>query len=432
MVDTSRFAILASGNSVWTLARDLKDGNYLRSVPVSTCRRAEKRRGRLAVDRPLRLRRARPERSAAPGRRQALHRRPRDRESAAAAGQPQQFVLAIQPHDGKVIWKTEVGIVPAGSTCTICWGYNLQPDAQPRLVYRAGSIYVDTHQGVLARLDADSGAPRLGIRLSDRRRPGPEPLLLERYMQQPEPDGGRKPALGAGETLLIKGMQSTELYRARPQPDEGALGPADRQGVAAAGRRRPRRLSGRRRDQRARPADAERSCGRRAFPAAAWTARSWCGPTASGNLTSARDLRDRPRDRASPADLPRQRPGLRRRRPAPDRPLLLAVSNRTITAYPRGPRGTGLQGRSLHGHAPATITGKEKARMNKSGIAAVALAGSLSGCAGHRARRQFFGQIHGPASRPTTSRASRSPARVSVAAKPNLLEIDLEVSAARS
>ena len=29
---------------------------------------------------------------------------------------------------------------------------------QPRLVYRAGAIYLDTHVGVLARLDAESGA----------------------------------------------------------------------------------------------------------------------------------------------------------------------------------------------------------------------------------------------------------------------------------
>ena len=28
---------------------------------------------------------------------------------------------------------------------------------QPRLFYRSGMVYVDTHIGVLARLDADSG-----------------------------------------------------------------------------------------------------------------------------------------------------------------------------------------------------------------------------------------------------------------------------------
>ena len=35
---------------------------------------------------------------------------------------------------------------------------NRDTTPQPRLVYRAGAIYVETHVGVLARLDADSGA----------------------------------------------------------------------------------------------------------------------------------------------------------------------------------------------------------------------------------------------------------------------------------
>ena len=30
--------------------------------------------------------------------------------------QPQQLVLAIQPHDGKILWKTEVGTFRQGSS----------------------------------------------------------------------------------------------------------------------------------------------------------------------------------------------------------------------------------------------------------------------------------------------------------------------------
>src|SRR5262249_11169626 len=74
--------------------------------------------------------------------------------------QPRQFVLAIRPHDGKVLWKTEVGILREGPR----YYYYGMPDntPQPRLAYRAGSVYLDTHHGVLARLDADSGTLEWG------------------------------------------------------------------------------------------------------------------------------------------------------------------------------------------------------------------------------------------------------------------------------
>ena len=70
--------------------------------------------------------------------------------------QPRQYVLAIRPHDGKLLWKTEVGIFREGER--YYWYYGTRETSpQPRLVYRAGSVYVDTHNGVLARLDAESG-----------------------------------------------------------------------------------------------------------------------------------------------------------------------------------------------------------------------------------------------------------------------------------
>ena len=67
--------------------------------------------------------------------------------------------------------------------------------------------------------------------------------------------------------------------------------------------------------------------------------------------------------------------------------------------------------------------------MNKPGIAAALLSRRVPGAARARHRRSSFGQnVDADAGR-RTSRASPSPARRSSSAKPNLVEIDLEVSA---
>ena len=99
---------------VWCLGRDLKDQNFFAPFQL-TCRRADNgevvwKSADLPDYAPYR-----PGRPAAPGRRQALHRRPRPRPNPQQQqGLPQQFVLAIQPHDGKVLWKTEVGTFRQG------------------------------------------------------------------------------------------------------------------------------------------------------------------------------------------------------------------------------------------------------------------------------------------------------------------------------
>ncbi len=65
-------------------------------------------------------------------------------------------MLAIQPHDGKVLWKTEVGTFRQGQQF---FYYYMRDTVAPAAAgLPRGAIYVDTHVGVLARLDADSGA----------------------------------------------------------------------------------------------------------------------------------------------------------------------------------------------------------------------------------------------------------------------------------
>src|SRR5262249_45608340 len=129
----------------------------------------------------------------------------------------QQVVLAIQPHDGKLLWKAEVGTFRQGQQ--MHYYYGMRDSApQPRLVYRAGSIYVDTHVGVLARLDADSGALDWGYGYeTDPAQAGYMRFAMIVEYGQPRPASTvSSEPLQLGESLLIKGMQSGHLCCIEP------------------------------------------------------------------------------------------------------------------------------------------------------------------------------------------------------------------------
>jgi outer membrane protein assembly factor BamB len=130
--------------------------------------------------------------------------------------QPQQFVLAIQPHDGKVLWKTEVGSFRQGNQFYY-YMYSRDPSPQPRLVYRAGAVYIDTQVGVLARLDADSGALDCGFGYRTDNFQGQNRFFISfGPYQPPEPGTAGSTPLQSGEAFLIKGMQSDRLYAVEP------------------------------------------------------------------------------------------------------------------------------------------------------------------------------------------------------------------------
>jgi outer membrane protein assembly factor BamB len=209
-LDPTRFAIVASGEHVWGLAKDLKDQNFFASFQL-TCRRAEK--GEIVwksadlpdyaafdlVGQPILA----DGKLFIAGKSQA--------NPQMQQGQPQQFVLAIQPHDGKVLWKTEVGTFRQAQQ----YYYYYMPDSspQPRLVYRAGAVYLDTHVGVLARLDAETGAFDWGYGYKTAPFQSGYPFYY--YVnQEPQAIGG--PPLEAGEAFLVKGMQSERLYAVEP------------------------------------------------------------------------------------------------------------------------------------------------------------------------------------------------------------------------
>ena len=156
MLDTSRFAIVAAGEHVWTPGPRPEGPESDRPVPVDLPP-GRQRRGRLEIGRPARLRHVRPGRPAAPGRRQALHRGQEPGEPAAAAG-PAAAVRPGDPAPRRQGPLEDRGrhVPPGPAVLLLRTCRDTSP--QPRLVYRAGAIYVDTHVGVLARLDAESGA----------------------------------------------------------------------------------------------------------------------------------------------------------------------------------------------------------------------------------------------------------------------------------
>ena len=209
-IDASRFGIVASGEYVWDLGRDLKDPNFMAPFHL-TCRRAA---GGEVVWRSTDLPDyAQIEPLGRPllfgGR---LYLAAKGQGNPQQQGLPQQLVLAIQPLDGKLIWKTEVGTFKQGQQY-FYYGYEAPHDPAPQLVHDAGAIYVDTHLGLLARLDADTGALDWGYGYPT------EPanmgmgrfFFFNGYPQPAESTTASSPPARSGEALLIKGAQSSRL-----------------------------------------------------------------------------------------------------------------------------------------------------------------------------------------------------------------------------
>ena len=168
-------------------------------------------RGHLEIEGPGRLRHVRPRSAADPGRRQALHPGQVRANPQPRQGQPQQFVLAIQPHDGKLLWKTEVGLFRQGQQRNVLLPIrsagNDPPAAAP--LPGRGRLYVDTHP---ASWDDSTPTPdsSTGATATNRRLPvAVAVLLIGSSAQEPMPAGS--PPVESGEAFLIKGSQSDRL-----------------------------------------------------------------------------------------------------------------------------------------------------------------------------------------------------------------------------
>ena len=333
-IDASRFAIAASGDFLWSLGRDLRDQNFMAPFGL-TCRRSND--GEMvwhSNDLPdyAQLDMVGPPLLVA-GKLFIVAKGGMNPQNQQ--GLPQQYVLAIQPHDGKLLWKTEVGTFRQGQQQYMYYGMR---DASPRrkLLYRAGAVYVDTHVGVLARLDADSGSLDWGYGYqTEAAQGGGRFFFFMGYSQQEESTTTSSPPLPKDEALLIKGAQSGHLCAIdpnrmkmlwdRPIAKSSRLLGADDQCVYLGGPElsamdlKTRQLSwvtrlpnGKRRSTRAGSA-------RRSLAADS----AWC-------------LRDRPEVGRGPPDFSRRSTSERREGDLflTDQ-LLMSVSNRAISAYPR-------------------------------------------------------------------------------------------------
>jgi outer membrane protein assembly factor BamB len=128
---------------------------------------------------------------------------------------PNQYVLASRPNDGKILWKTEVGTFRQGQPMYFYYGQR-DSNPQPRLVLHAGAIYVDTHVGLLARLDVDSGSLDWGYGYKTDAVEGQSRFFFFYNMPQAEATTASAPPLRLDDTLLVKGAQSDQIQAVDP------------------------------------------------------------------------------------------------------------------------------------------------------------------------------------------------------------------------
>ncbi len=213
MIDAGRYAILADSQYVWSLGRDLKNVNPMDTAHL-ICRRSQN--GDLvwqSTDLPdyagLDL--------------VGLPILARDKLLIAGKtawsnngqeNQPKQYVLAIRPHDGKVLWKTEVGAFREAQQYYYYMIRDTSP--QPRLTFRSGSVYLDTHVGVLARLDLESGVLDWGYAYPTEPVQGQSRFFFwgMNMNQGPTPYG--PPPIAIGDALMIKGAKGDKICAIDP------------------------------------------------------------------------------------------------------------------------------------------------------------------------------------------------------------------------
>jgi outer membrane protein assembly factor BamB len=122
--------------------------------------------------------------------------------AAAKNGQgAEQYVLAVQASDGKLLWSTHLGTHQADQTQM--WH---RRTAQPSLVLKGGRLFIDSHAGGLVAVDAASGAIEWAFAY-DSSMPD-----TNNWYNQPSSFTTLAPPILLGKTLYIKGMRSDRLY----------------------------------------------------------------------------------------------------------------------------------------------------------------------------------------------------------------------------
>ena len=221
-VDGNRFAIVAAGEYVWALARDMKDQNFFAPFQL-ICRRADK--GEIVwksadlpdyaafdlVGFPLLA----DGKLFIPAKSQA---NPQQQQQ----GQPQQFILAIQPHDGKLLWKTEIGTFRQGQQF-FYYHAGQHVVAQHRLVHRGG------HLSGYERRRPRAGSTRnpghlTGVTATRRPRSSPDIASSTIGTRNLRPSRCQAARVGGGFPRQGSAVRAALCRRA--QPDESPLGAA--------------------------------------------------------------------------------------------------------------------------------------------------------------------------------------------------------------
>ena len=204
MIDPSRYAVLADASYVWSLSKDIKDPNYQATFQLS-CRRADG--GDLVwqssglpdysqvdiVGTPI----------LSDGVLYAVGKTPMQMQNNGAF----QYVLAIRGSDGKVLWKVEIATFRQTQRY---FYYGMSDNSPlPRLFQHAGSIYADTHAGVIAKLDAESGELDWGFGYKT------EPEESNRFFffrySAPKEVAASSIPVKAGDALIVKGAKSDRI-----------------------------------------------------------------------------------------------------------------------------------------------------------------------------------------------------------------------------
>jgi outer membrane protein assembly factor BamB len=225
----AHYAILADDAHVWTLGRDPKDQNY-NATSLLICRRAET--GEIVWQSQALSEYTGIQMSGRPILEHgtmflACKKSPTESSSNSnfsyygSSGNQHQYVMAVRPGDGKILWSADVGVIRDGNRYYYYGQADSSPD--PSLIYRAGSIYIDTHNGILARIDADSGAVDWGYGYPTdpvQSNSGSFFFINGMLTQSVSTSSGSRP-LRSGDALLIKGAKSDRLCAI--DPDRMAL-----------------------------------------------------------------------------------------------------------------------------------------------------------------------------------------------------------------
>jgi outer membrane protein assembly factor BamB len=212
MVEPARFAVVASDEMAWFVGRDLKEQNMFAPFRL-TCRRVAN--GDVVWKTDDLSDYAQFDLQGAPlfvdGK---LYIVAKSQPNQQQQDLPKQYVLAIRPTDGKILWKTEIGTFRQGQNMYFYY-YQKDSSPQPRLVLHAGAIYVDTHVGLLARLDADSGSLDWGYGYKTDAVEGQSRFFFYN-MPQADPTTASAPPIRLDDALLVKGAQSDQIQAVDP------------------------------------------------------------------------------------------------------------------------------------------------------------------------------------------------------------------------